>query len=60
MYEFSTTIYVYIVVIDDGFYMESDFSIARVFLRYKDAFKCLEKLEHKHKHVYIEKRKLFL
>lgn len=52
-------VYVYIVVINDGFYMEDDITISRVFLNYKPAKKYCDYLKKSHKCVYILKRKLF-
>lgn len=58
--EYEIIIYCYVVCVNDGFYMEPDISISKVFLHYKDAKRYLNKIINKHySGAFIEKRKLY-
>lgn len=52
--------FIYVVCINDGFYMEPDVIVYKVFLKYKDAKKCCESLKNKHRSAFVEKRRLYL
>ena len=52
-------IFVYIVCVNDGFYMEPDITIKKVFLDYKDAKQYCNQL-NKTSYAFIEKRRLYL
>ena len=45
---------------DDGFYMEPDISVYKVFLKYKDAKSCCDLQNKKHRGAFIEKRILYM
>ena len=53
-------IYCYVVCVNDGFYIEPDVNVYKVFLKYKDAKKYCEHLKNKHRYAFIEKRRLYL
>ena len=53
-------VYCYVVCVDDGYYMEPDVSVYRVFLNYYDAIKCCDKIKNSHHNgCFIVKKRLF-
>lgn len=51
-------IFCYLVMIDDGFCMEPDVSVSKVFLSFNRANEYLKKIKDKHRFVYIERKEI--
>lgn len=52
--------YVWCLMADDGFYMEPDISLIKVFLTKSEALKYIKKNKNKHKDYFIEKKRVDL
>ena len=53
-------IFCYVVCVNDGFYMEPDVIVFKVFLDYKEAKKCCKLQRKKHRSAFINKKRLYL
>lgn len=53
-------IFCYVVCVNDGFYMEPDISVDKVFLDYRKAKQYCNKIKSKYRGAFIEKRLLIL
>lgn len=52
--------YVYLVISNNGFYMEPDYIIEKIFVDYENAKKYLASIRKKNKYVFILKKGLYL
>lgn len=53
-------LYVFCLMTDDGFYMEPDVSLLKVFFRKKDAVLYIKNNQEKHRYYFIKKKRVEL